>query len=776
MLATANIRSSKANTLSLFLMFLIAAFLLNLGLLVALNFGNFFDKKLDQLSTSDIYYAIPGQQYNQDIEDYLASHSNITAMYKENSLWEPATVSYKGEDREFNFLFNNADNERTLSKWEFVGKHLLTDENSIYLPYFFHSDGTYQLNDKIIFEFKETALEFTIKGFIEDGYYSGVDMGLVGAYLPKEAYEKLNQELEDPRYEVVLVFANLKKIGTEIEEGIIQRIDTQYLSAADITGSLFVIDLPLLKFARTGMADIISMIMIIFASIIVTVCLIIVRFRIRNTIEDDIVKIGALKAIGYTGGQIISSIVMQFLIITVLANIVGIMISYPVIPTISDVFAQQSGLNWTQGFDIRASGISLISLLLALMLVIFFVTRRIRKINPIVALRGNITTHHFGKNYLPLDQTKGNLPLILGLKAMLQNMKQSMMIMVIMLSVAFAGVFAIIMFYNSTIDKTYFATVPGMEICNAGALINADSNRDQVKKDIAAMDHVRKVQYVDNIRLKVNGEMVSTEIMSNFNSRETKTVYEGRYPKHDNEVALSGLLAERLEKTVGDYVMVEAEGKERKFLITGLSQGGNMSGASILYDGLIPILPDFKQQNLHIYLDEGTDAEKIVQKLEKIHGDDLIGAYNADKLIEEGMSSYASIVSQLGIVILVFTIAIVVLVLYFVIHSTLIRKQRELGIQKAIGYTTWQLMNQFSFSLLLPIMLGIAFGSVIGMTQTNAIMSMAQRGMGIMQANYIVMPSWIVMFALATLVIAYLTSMLVTYRIRKISAYRLVSE
>lgn len=55
-------------------------------------------------------------------------------------------------------------------------------------------------------------------------------------------------------------------------------------------------------------------------------------------------------------------------------------------------------------------------------------------------------------------------------------------------------------------------------------------------------------------------------------------------------------------------------------------------------------------------------------------------------------------------------------------------------------------------------------------------MSVAQRAMGITKANFIITPVWIALFGVAIVIVSYITSMLITYRIRKISAYALISE
>ena len=77
------------------------------------------------------------------------------------------------------------------------------------------------------------------------------------------------------------------------------------------------------------------------------------------------------------------------------------------------------------------------------------------------------------------------------------------------------------------------------------------------------------------------------------------------------------------------------------------------------------------------------------------------------------------------------------LVLYLSLISV-IRKKHELGIQKALGFTTLQLRNQISLGLLPSVIIGVLLGSLLGATQTNSLMTMVQSAMGIMGANYMV--------------------------------------
>lgn len=718
--------------------------------------------------------------YNDEVDDYIKNNENILEMQKEAALWADASVFYDNDDRDFTFLFNNANQERTMSKWKFVGEHLAAGDMSIYVPYIFQLEGGYELGDKFEMEISGITLTFTIGEFTDDVFFSATDTGAMGVYMPEETFQKVHEKLDNEKYRTNLIFANLEKVNNEVETGIRELTDVGNGSIyADVTGSILSINLSLISMSRTMMASMVAIMMVVFSAIIVIVCLIVVRFRISNSIEDDMVKIGSLKAIGYTSRQVKLSIMLQFLLIACIGSIVGIALSYLLVPAVSDVLAVQSGLRWEQGFDPIISGIALLVMLLIVALTAFISAGRVKKLNPIDALRGETNKGRYRRNHMPLEKARGRLPMVLAWKSIMQNMKQNIMIAIIMFAVSFAGAFSVVMFYNSSVDTSTFAEIPGIERSSVVAVLPPMDYNTQLVKDISGMQGVRKTQFLDQADVAIDGDKISTYIMENYDSKETKTIYEGSYPNEDNEIALAGMLADMLDKQIGDSVIVEINGNEELFFITGLTQGSSMGGmdASIRYDDVIRLNPDFGQQNLQIYLEDNEDTTDFVTAIEsKFSDDEVLSAVDMEKAFNEGMGAYTSIVSLVGVAILTVTIMVVILVLYFVISSSVVRKKRELGIQKAIGFTTLQLMNQFSLSFLPAAIIGVFAGCFLGAAETNRIMSVTMSAMGIMRANFLVIPIIIVLFCVIVITLTYIISMLVTWRIRKISAYALVTE
>jgi ABC-type transport system, involved in lipoprotein release, permease component len=789
MLAFANIRKTKSASATLVIMFVIAALLLNAGLLVVINYGNYFSNLKNELKTSDAYFALPDKIYTDEVKTYIEKNEHVKKTQTMEGLVIESEILSKGKEKSFPIMLTNMDEKREMSKWKFVGDHLPAEDMSVYIPDVFKAVSGYQLNDKIVLNYTDNetnekkSLTFKVKGYTEDAFFSSTDTGYISFYLPEKTYQKVQGILNKPEYLTHVVFTNLddiKKVPT-IENGIrdILKLNSASLMAADPSTMLVAIDIELIQLARCMMATMVSAMMVMFASIIVIVCLLVVRFRIVNSIEEDVMKIGSLKSVGYTSRQIILSIILQFSMIAGVGSMIGIALSYPVLPAVSAVFEQQSGLKWQQGFDAGISGVALFLLLLFVLLIAFIAARRISKLNPIHALRGETTARKYKRNHMQLEKSIRNLPVALALKSVLQSMKQNVMIIIILIAVTFSGAFGVIMYYNTTIDTKAFAEVPGMEICNAIAVLNTEVDQSETVKTIENMDNVRKVAYLDEVKMKVDGNEVAAFVMDDYDKKETRLVYEGRYPENKNEVTLAGILAERLDKKIGDTVTVRFGEKEEQFHVVGLSNGSQMGGLniSLLASDYKRLNPEFKHQSLYIYLEKGTDAEKFVKKLEsKFDKSILLSAINFDKGMEEGMASYQKIVAAMGVAMLVITLFVVTLVLYFVISSSVIRKKRELGIQKAIGYTTYQLMNQLSISFTIPIMIGAVIGTLLGAFYTNPMMSLSMKSMGIMKAGFIVDPYWVVSFGAATIVFSYLLSMLITWRIRKISAYALVTE
>ena len=137
---------------------------------------------------------------------------------------------------------------------------------------------------------------------------------------------------------------------------------------------------------------------------------------------------------------------------------------------------------------------------------------------------------------------------------------------------------------------------------------------------------------------------------------------------------------------------------------------------------------------------------------------------------------YIAAVFAVMLMVLIITVIVVVMILYLVIKTMIIKRKKEFGVMKAIGYSTIQLMNQISISFLPVIITGVVIGGVLGYFFTNPMLSVLLSSAGVKRLDFIIHLPTILMLCVGIFILAYIVSMLVSLRIKKISAYGLITE
>ena len=114
------------------------------------------------------------------------------------------------------------------------------------------------------------------------------------------------------------------------------------------------------KTQRLAIANILVLIVSAFSLLVLIVSLLVSKFKITQSIEEEITNMGILKALGYTSNEIITAIILPFLIMGSIVSIIGIIVSMYITPILAKVIEMQSGFIWIPKFDIVSSFITLI--------------------------------------------------------------------------------------------------------------------------------------------------------------------------------------------------------------------------------------------------------------------------------------------------------------------------------------------------------------------------------------------------------------------------------
>jgi len=773
MLAKGNIRKVKGQMTILAILFIIAATLLIVGLSVLFGFSAHFDELAEELNASEAYVLVTQRLFTPEVEALFQEHATEFDVHVGLLFGDFQTeLTWNDDVANRGVIFYDLAHSRNLSQWKLVGDTLPLTPNSIYVPYMLHFQASYNLGDDITITVDGYPLHFTVAGFVENIW---VDNMIIGSrvFIPSHRFNEIYESF--PNRRTAFIYAN----------GIsnIQDFSTLFVAETGIGNAGFNPDyfagaIPLAQIAsgRTGTANMVSVLMIVFTIIIAVVSILVIRFRIKNSIEEDMQNIGSLMSVGYTTRQIIGSVVAQYGSVIFASVVIGILPSVLLLPAVGRIFGELSGMYWQPGFMPVPVVITVVLLTLFVLVFTRLSAGGIKKITTILALRGGVKTHSFKRNPLPLEKSFLPLNASLAFKSVLQGLRQSAMMFFILLAVSFTAIIALVIFYNAAVNIEAFEQLPGIERANAVIAFTPDQDNRMLQEEINAHGDVRDSQFSDVALLTVSGEFAQLMAMEDYSRRVTNNIFRGVWPRYANEVVLTALLAEQLDASIGDLVYMGDD--ELPFLVTGFADGMElgMFGAYITTGGMRAISPDFSYAGLNVYLNPGVDAAIFAQEMESRFADYVFITFDLDEAFALGVASFADVFSLVGIAILVVSAFIIMLVLYFVISSTIVRKHRDLGIQKAIGYTTANLMNQISLAFSFPIILGAVAGVVLGVLAVNPIMGMGLRPMGVMSANFIINMPWAVIGGGVIIVLAYVVSILVTWRIRKISAYKLITE
>ncbi|QTD43483.1 FtsX-like permease family protein [Sporosarcina sp. Te-1] len=773
----ANIRKSKSTTASLFLFILVAALLLNVGLMVSTQISTFFDHKTEQLKEPQVAFVMNQAMYQAAYGEYLDNYPGIKHMEIENILnMDTAKFMFGGGELTISAVLFNADEKRNIGSLQLIEELNTSSPNDIYVPYSFKTNGGYKLGDPFTITYQAQEYDYRIAGFFETVMMGSSNLGVMKFMLPNTSYRQLADELDD-RSRALMVSAVMedKTQASKLNQDFIQEIEESKINEKN--PYYWGLDNGLVKSVNGMTVTIIATILIAFAAIIVLISLIVIRFRVSISIEDGMANIGVLKAIGYTSKQILSSMILQFVFITFWASAAGIALSYLLMPFFGRVISTLSGLIWIQNFELSLNIISILFIVLIVIIVTLLSAFRVQKILPVAALRGGIQTHSFRKNHVPLEKAKGGLHFLLAIKLMLANAKQNVMILIIITALTFATVFSAVLYYNIASDKTAFINLFGSEPANVLVTVKSDVETGELLQNIEQMNHVRKVTIFDLITMKMDNQTVYTNVTERYSDLENNVVYEGRQPRHENEVSISWVVSSQIDKGIGDTVKVKYGNEEKNYLVTGLSQAiGNLGQvAALTMDGIQQLDADYQGTSLYVYLN-GISNKEFMKTIQSQYGDQIVETLDIDENIESQTGMYTDAMFAVMLMVLVITVLVVTMILFMVIKTMIIKRKKELGIMKSIGYSTIQLMNQIAISLLPIVSSGVIIGGLLGYYFTNPMLSVLLSSAGVKRLDFIIYLPIILMICVGIFMLAYLVSLLVARRIKRISAYELITE
>ena len=131
---------------------------------------------------------------------------------------------------------------------------------------------------------------------------------------------------------------------------------------------------------------------------------------------------------------------------------------------------------------------------------------------------------------------------------------------------------------------------------------------------------------------------------------------------------------------------------------------------------------------------------------------------------------------MLILLLILVNVAIIYLVIKLLLKTIFIRREKEFGIKKAVGFTSRQLRVQLALSLFPVSLIAAGVGAVLGFFLVNPLISVVLGGFGVASADFLIYPSLIVLTMVLVVLLIFGMTYLMSGRMKRVSAYDLIQE
>lgn len=774
-IAKNNLRKKKNDVIVLLLLIALAAFLFYNSVLVLNGINRVLDTAYEKAHTADMILITDAEE-EEKIEEIFLSRKEVSEYEKTQCLYMETDYrkNLSEEKSSYAFYIGAIEDERTISILPDIEKDSITSD-AILLPYYLKS--SYHLGDCFYMTAGDKEYSFQVAGFVEDPMFATpFNITVYSVYVTRACMEEMiknTPSLKDQggickQYKVRL---QAGKSTSEFEEEITAVLTKEIPGMKGLT-----VNWQVMKNAARMLPYIIMGIIFVFSLLLVIVALIIVRFSIHNFIELNLKNVGILQASGYTVCQLKAVSTMEMGMLALFGIFIGTILGVIGSRQIGNLVGMTLGISWNQKFSLltalETAGIVFFIVILAA----FLSSSMYGKVAVLDALRRGIHTHNFKKNYFPLEKSSMPISIVLSGKNILgEKIKNiSIFFMISILSLTTCIGFAL--YGNFATDAERLLDLLGME---SGNIAVYGEELKEAGKEINRFKEVEKVLYHDQINITLTAlekeKTVVCDVWEEPELLQHETIVRGSLPKYDNEIVITTGLAKELDIDIGDVVYVEGEQEKLDYIVSGIDQGIQYMGlkACMNMEGMKRLNGYEAVSELVIYTEAGTAFEDIQDEI--LESFPKLEITDRESMVAETIAGATGGIAAICIVFVIITFLVVIMVEVLLIHARIIKEQKHYGINKALGYTTIQLMLQSMMTNIPVVALGAATGAVLSLFLLNPIVLFCF-SFGIEQSTMKMNPLWPIVTVVGIVFVAVAASFLSSVKIRNIEPVKLLME
>ena len=190
--------------------------------------------------------------------------------------------------------------------------------------------------------------------------------------------------------------------------------------------------------------------------------------------------------------------------------------------------------------------------------------------------------------------------------------------------------------------------------------------------------------------------------------------------------------------------------------------------------GAMRVNPDYTFEDVLLFLDDGIDVKKFKSDLEEEYPGYQMSL--TEDVINTALNTLTASMKAICVIFVVVTCFVVILTEILLTRSQVIRERTDLGVSKALGYTSGELIRRTLMTNMPIIVTGIVLGFVMHVALSDKLILLGLAMFGIRQNSFPTPPVWFILSGAIILVCAVVTSYLCGRGISKLEPVAILTE
>lgn len=786
-LLKANIKKKKGTFISVaFLMVIISAVMTSL-ISVKDNCQNAVKTALKSEIAFDVRLAFPLLTMTDEMRSVL-ENSELTDDVTFYDFLSPDSLKKDGNDNYDSDYLIPARSGLKFFKDDLSGfesEPRTINDGEIYAPLGHKTVYKCEIGDKFTAKLGDRTYTFTLKGFVEEpmggaSTFDGSWLFISDGDLDRIIEECKPFETADKSWERVMACVKKSESYSKSTTKLARELTLELKEKTGyvMTGVLTSDD----AYRYTVMVpDLLINMALVFAAFLFVIVLVVMSHSIGAEIETDYVTIGILKSQGFNSGKIRLLFIWRYLLAQSIGMIIGCIAAVPIEKSVSRICMMSTGIFPDKNISVGKAALLMLIILAVCTILILIRTRKAAKISPVRAISQGKEEIYFNSR-LQAPISKKVLSASLAFRQMTSGFSRYVGTLCIVGILTFFMI-TVNLIGNILLSKT--AQI-AMGLYTPNLEISTDESAQKTPEEIeAAMDEAEKIVdgkegvynklYRNNAMLFYDGAILLCKIYKY--PEQMDNILKGRAPRYDNEMLVTELLAEAYDLKIGDKMRLAYKENEEEYIITGFFQKTNNAGMvlGMSFDGADKLGVPHKYLELGYMFDDLSGLDDIKQELDEKFGNTLTTVIY-ESVDDSGGIAYTALVNAMQAFIYIFSLIFAFVVVRMVVSKAFTRERIDIGIYKAMGFTSDKLRLGFAVRFTITALIGAALGAALSAFASQPVLTIAFRMIGVTKL-YCDFTTLTVVLPVVFMGIAFFAfSFLLSAKIRKVQIRELVTE